>query len=135
MKAAVCYENGGPEVFKFEEVTDPVCGRDDVLIKVEASSIEEGDLINREIRSLARVPHQCAGTVVVVGPDVERLRVGDRMTAILPWRRMQSWTWRRKPRRGSYRGADRPGVPLSEAADAHRRALSREVVGRVVLRP
>lgn len=57
MRVAVYYENGGPEVFRFEEVADPICGRDDVLIKVEAASVEGGDLINREMRPLARVPH------------------------------------------------------------------------------
>lgn len=89
MKAAVYYENGGPEVFRYEEVPDPVCGSNDVLIKVEAASVEGGDLINREIRPLARIPHivgyQCAGTIVAVGSDVVDRAVGDRVAAMLPW--------------------------------------------------
>ena len=28
MKAAVYYENGGPEVLKYEDVPDPVCHKD-----------------------------------------------------------------------------------------------------------
>lgn len=89
MKAAVYYENGGPEVFRFEEVEDPVCSDGEVLIRVAAASVEGGDLINREIRPLTRVPHivgyQCAGTIVDVGPHVVGRSVGDRVTAIIPW--------------------------------------------------
>lgn len=40
MKAAVYYENGTPEVFKYEEVPDPVCHPKGVVIRVEAVSIE-----------------------------------------------------------------------------------------------
>ena len=47
MKAAVYYEAGGPEVFRVEEVPDPVIGPDDVLIRVEAVSIEGGDTLHR----------------------------------------------------------------------------------------
>src|SRR5471032_1251225 len=50
MKAAVYYSNGGPEVFRFEEIADPACGPKQVLIRVEAISIEGGDLVNREMR-------------------------------------------------------------------------------------
>ncbi|MFP3568213.1 quinone oxidoreductase family protein [Paraburkholderia sp. SIMBA_030] len=89
MKAAVYYQNGGPEVFRYEDVAEPVCGPDEVLIRVEAISIEGGDLVNREIRPLARVPHvvgyQCAGTITEAGRDVRNRRVGDRVVAILSW--------------------------------------------------
>ena len=57
MKAAVYYQNGGPEVFHYKDVVDPGCGPDEVLIRVEAISVEGGDLVNRELRPLARVPH------------------------------------------------------------------------------
>lgn len=89
MKAAVYYANGGPEVFRYEDVADPACGTGEVLIGIEAISIEGGDLVNREIRALARVPHivgyQCAGTVVGVGPGVHERQVGDRVVAVLDW--------------------------------------------------
>ena len=39
MKAAVYYETGGPDVFRYEDVPDPTCGPGDVLITVEAISI------------------------------------------------------------------------------------------------
>ena len=71
MKAAVYYETGGPDVFRFEEVPDPAVGPEDVLIEVAAVSIEGGDTLNRLGGDLANVPHivgyQCAGTVIAVG--------------------------------------------------------------------
>lgn len=43
MKAAVYYRTGPPDVLQYEEVPDPVCGPGDVLLDVEAISIEGGD--------------------------------------------------------------------------------------------
>jgi NADPH2:quinone reductase len=89
MKAAVYYQNGGPEVFRFEEVPTPQCRPGEVLIQVATISIEGGDLVNREIRPLAHTPHivgyQCAGTIVEVGAEVTDRHVGQRVVAILPW--------------------------------------------------
>ena len=36
MKAAVYYENGGPDVFKYEDVPDPECHRKGIVLRVEA---------------------------------------------------------------------------------------------------
>ena len=86
MKAAVYYETGPPDVFRYEEVADPVPGPGDVLIDVEAVSIEGGDTLNRLGGDLARVPHivgyQCAGTVAAVGADVRDFAVGDRAVTV-----------------------------------------------------
>jgi NADPH2:quinone reductase len=45
MKAAVYYQNGGPEVFRYEDVAESVCGPDAVLIRVEAISIVGSEAI------------------------------------------------------------------------------------------
>jgi len=86
MKAAVYYETGGPEVFRYEDVPDPVVGAGEVLVRVEAVSIEGGDTLNRLGGDLARVPHivgyQCAGTVVGAGVGVTRLKEGDRVVTV-----------------------------------------------------
>jgi NADPH:quinone reductase len=86
MKAAVYYETGGPEVFRYEDVPDPTCGPGDVLIAVEAVSIEGGDTLNRLGGELARVPHvvgyQCAGVVQEVGGLVEDVSPGDRVVTV-----------------------------------------------------
>jgi NADPH:quinone reductase len=84
MKAAVYDNPGPPSVLKYADVPDPVCGPDEVLIRVEAISIEGGDLINR--RSTPQVPrwvvgYAAAGTVVSVGKDVTSRTVGDKVAA------------------------------------------------------
>ena len=86
MRAAVYYETGGPEVFRYEEVADPTCGPGEVLIDVEAVSIEGGDTLNRLGGDLAAVPHvvgyQCAGTVAEVGNGIDDLAPGDRVVTV-----------------------------------------------------
>ena len=54
MKAAVIYENGGPDVLRYEDVADPECPDGCVLIDVEAISIEGGDLLARAGRRRRR---------------------------------------------------------------------------------
>lgn len=86
MKAAVYYETGGPEVFRYEDVPDPAAGPTDILVKVEAVSIEGGDTLNRLGGALNQMPHivgyQCAGTVVAVGAQVTGFAEGDRAVTV-----------------------------------------------------
>jgi len=86
VKAAVYYETGGPEVFRYEDVPDPEVLADHVLVKVEAVSIEGGDTLGRAGGDLWAVPHivgyQCAGTIVAAGPQVTALAVGDRVVTV-----------------------------------------------------
>ena len=88
MKAAVYYETGGPDVFRYEDVPDPVCAPGCVLIEVEAISIEGGDtLAPRRRRSSPSTPHivgyQCAGTIREVGDGVTDRHVGQRVVATM----------------------------------------------------
>ncbi|MFM7536891.1 MAG: zinc-binding alcohol dehydrogenase family protein [Acidimicrobiales bacterium] len=87
MRAAVFYEIGGPEVFRYEEVPDPVCRPGGVVIDVAAVSIQGGDLLHRAGGVLATVPHvvgyQAAGTIAEVGAGVEGLRVGQPVVATM----------------------------------------------------
>ncbi len=86
MKAAVYFETGAPEVFRYEEVADPVCEPGGVLIDVRAVSIEGGDVLNRAGGMLAAKPHivgyQCAGVVAEVGANVRDRSVGQRVVAV-----------------------------------------------------
>ena len=86
MKAAVYYENGTPEVFKYEDVPDPVCHPKGVVIRVEAVSIEGGDTLNRWRGPLPAKPHivgyQAGGEIVEVGSEVDHLRVGQKVTTV-----------------------------------------------------
>jgi NADPH2:quinone reductase len=86
MKAAVYYENGGPEVLKYEDAPDPACHAGGVVIRVEAIAIEGGDVLNRFGGPLVTRPHivgyQAAGTIVEVGADVHHLKVGQRVATV-----------------------------------------------------
>lgn len=89
MKAAVYYENGPPSVLKYEDVPDPVCAPDGVIVRNEAISIEGGDTLNRLGGALASRPHvvgyQAAGHVVEVGAQVKSLKAGQRVTTVMLW--------------------------------------------------
>jgi NADPH:quinone reductase len=86
VKAAVYYETGGPEVFRYEDVPDPLMAGHEMLVRVEAISIEGGDTLNRTGGEMSRIPHivgyQCAGTVAAVGDLVTLFRVGDRVVTV-----------------------------------------------------
>jgi NADPH2:quinone reductase len=86
MKAAVIYENGGPDVLRYEDVPDPDCPDGCVLIDVEVISIEGGDLLHRAGSPPPSVPHivgyQAAGTVAEVGAGVAARAVGDRVVTL-----------------------------------------------------
>ncbi len=86
MKAAVYYENGGPDVFKYEEIADPTCHPQGVIIRVEAVSIEGGDSLNRAGGALVTNPHivgyQAAGEIIEIGSDVTHLKPGQKVTTV-----------------------------------------------------
>jgi NADPH:quinone reductase len=87
MKAAVFYESGSPGVLVYEEVTDPECGPGMVLVRVEAISVEGGDVLARATMPVVSAPHivgyQCAGTIVAVGDGVTDREVGQRVVAFM----------------------------------------------------
>jgi NADPH2:quinone reductase len=86
MKAAVIYENGPPDVLRYEDVPDPECPDGCVVIDVEAISIEGGDLLHRAGSPPPSVPHVvgyvAAGVVAEVGQGVENRAVGDRVVSL-----------------------------------------------------
>ncbi len=86
MKAAVIFENGDPEVLRYEDVPDPVCPDGCVLVDVEAISIEGGDLLARAGSPPPTTPHivgyLCAGTVIEVGAGVESPGIGEKVVAL-----------------------------------------------------
>lgn len=89
MKAAVYYENGGPEVLKYEDVPDPQLHPKGVIIEVQAIAIEGGDTLNRWRGPLMTNPHvvgyQAAGVIVEVGEEVTHLKVGQRVATVNNW--------------------------------------------------
>ncbi|MEV4112683.1 Zn-dependent alcohol dehydrogenase, partial [Nonomuraea sp. NPDC049695] len=82
MKVAVAYEPNRPLVL--EDLPTPAIGPRDVLVRVAASGICHTDLtsINRAERTSPLVPgHEACGTVEAIGPDVRRVKAGDRVLA------------------------------------------------------
>lgn len=90
MRAIVCQGSGGPEVLAWGEAPDPACGRDELLLRVHATSVNRADLLQR--RGLYPPPPgaspllglEAAGTVLEVGAGVAGVRRGDRVMALLP---------------------------------------------------
>src|SRR3954453_23765931 len=86
MKAAVIYENGGPDVLRYEDVPDPGCPEGFVLVDVEAISIEGGDLLARAGSPPPSVPPAggslAAGTVAEVAAGASDRAPGDRVVTL-----------------------------------------------------
>ena len=90
MKAARYYRYGPPEVVRLEEVDRPVPGDDQVLVRVQAASVNRADLDGlkpkpgfvrlfmgmRAPRS-PEVGIDAAGVVEAIGPAVTRFKIGD----------------------------------------------------------
>ena len=89
MKAAVYYETGAPDVFRYEEVPDPVCQPGGIVIDVKAISIEGGDVLNRAEGDMPSRPHivgyQCAGVIREAGANVTDRSVGQPVVAVMPF--------------------------------------------------
>ncbi|MBI2764587.1 MAG: zinc-binding alcohol dehydrogenase family protein [Chloroflexi bacterium] len=87
MKAAVYYQTGGPEVFRYEDVPDPECRPGGIVIDVKYVSIQGGDTLNRAGGVMATTPHivgyQVAGVVRDVGEKVTDRKPGDRVVATM----------------------------------------------------
>ena len=85
MKAAVMHEQGDPDVLSYEEIDDPTCDADGVIVDVEVIAIEGGDVLNRRMLPGKQFPHvvgyQAAGRISQIGQNVTRLSVGQRVAA------------------------------------------------------
>ncbi len=105
MKAIVYTAFGSPDVLRLEETPRPVPKRNEILIRVRASSVNFGDIIARSFRSVTprgfnmpylfwliakmtigwRKPrirvlgNELAGEVETVGRDVKRFKPGDQV--------------------------------------------------------
>ena len=87
MRAAVYDRTGPPEVFRYEEVPDPVLRKGGLLIDVAAIGIQGGDTLHRQGGVLASVPHivgyQASGTVRAVGDGVTGFAPGQPVVATM----------------------------------------------------
>ena len=87
MRASVLRQHGGEDVLEYLDWPDPVPAAGEVLIRVEACGLNHVDLDVRAgtSRFPVKLPlilgREIGGVVVACGPDVEGLRVGDRVAA------------------------------------------------------
>lgn len=105
MKAIIYKTYGAPEVLKIEEVEKPVPGDNEVLVKVQAASVNYGDLLARNFKSVTpgefNMPFlfwvganiffglgkpkikilgsEFAGEIEATGKDVTRYKIGDQV--------------------------------------------------------
>lgn len=85
MKAAVIHQFGGPDVFRYEDVSEPQPGSGELVIRVAACGINRYDLYLRmgAVFTDLAFPHvlgaDVAGTVAAIGKDVVGWREGDRV--------------------------------------------------------
>ncbi|HXG36376.1 MAG TPA: alcohol dehydrogenase catalytic domain-containing protein, partial [Dehalococcoidia bacterium] len=87
MKAVVLREFGGPEVLRLEDVATPTPAEGQVLIQVHAVSVNRTldlqvrkDGGNYGVTLPLVLGVDPSGVVVETGPDVERPKVGERVT-------------------------------------------------------
>ncbi|HUK43203.1 MAG TPA: NADPH:quinone reductase [Candidatus Bathyarchaeia archaeon] len=85
MKAIRVHEFGGPEVLKLEEVPDPQPGPGQVVVRVHAVGVNPVEAYIRTGTYAAKpnLPYtpgaDGAGVVIKLGPEVKRLKAGDRV--------------------------------------------------------
>jgi len=86
MKAVVCEAFGGPEVLALREVPDPPApGAGEIQVRIRARGAQYVDVLMLAGKYQFRpeppfVPgSEAAGEVVAIGPDVTRLKIGDRV--------------------------------------------------------
>lgn len=89
MRAIVIEQPGGPEVLRMGEVTDPVPGPGELLVRVHATALNRLDLLQREGRypvppgAPETLGVEMAGEVVGWGDGVAGWSRGDRVCALL----------------------------------------------------
>lgn len=80
---------GSPEVLQLQEVEDPQIKDDEVLIKVEATALNRADTLQRKgsyppPKGASPYPGlECSGTILSVGKNVSRWKVGNQVCALL----------------------------------------------------
>jgi NADPH2:quinone reductase len=83
MKAVRIHEDGGPEVLRYEDVSDPAPGPGEVLVSLRAAGLNHLDVWVRKGLPSAPKPRilgaDGAGVVSALGDGVEGFEIGDRV--------------------------------------------------------
>lgn len=90
MRAITFDEYGGPEVLRWDVVSDPVAASGEVLVRVAATALNRADVL--QVQGAYDPPPgssrilglECSGTIVALGADVpDTVAVGDEVCALL----------------------------------------------------
>jgi NADPH:quinone reductase-like Zn-dependent oxidoreductase len=95
MKAIVCTKYGPPDGLQLKEVEKPTPEKNEVLIKIHATTVTSGDVVLRSLAFPLRIVfrlafgvgknkilgHELAGEIEAIGTGVTRFREGDRVFA------------------------------------------------------
>src|ERR1700675_2680649 len=80
------YKTGGTDVLRIDEIQLPQLKKNEVLVRVQAVAVSRWDLLWREgsyfeePKFPAQIGYDAAGVVESVGPEVSKLKVGDRVS-------------------------------------------------------
>jgi putative PIG3 family NAD(P)H quinone oxidoreductase len=89
MRAVTISEPGSPDVLRWTEVPDPVCGPGEVVVDVAATAVNRADLMQRQgfypppPGASDVLGLECSGVVSEVGEGVTGWSVGDEVCALL----------------------------------------------------
>jgi NADPH2:quinone reductase len=95
MRALRCNKYGSPEALVLEDLPDPVPGAGEVVVDVVAAAANFPDVLLIADQYQIHVPvpftpgSEFAGEVRLVGPGVDGLKVGDRVTGGIHDRRLR----------------------------------------------
>ena len=93
MKAILCTKYGPPEGLQLKDVEKPVPRKNEILVRIYATTVTSGDAILRSMKfplniifslvfGLGKNPilgHELAGEIEEIGSDIKRFRVGDQV--------------------------------------------------------
>jgi len=82
MKAIQITEFGGPEVMKYQDVSDPTPGEGEAVVEIQAAGVNFTDVYSRQgVNPGPPLPRiigvEGAGVVKAIGPGVTEVKVGD----------------------------------------------------------
>ena len=91
MKAIVIARPGQPDALELQDIPEPLCGPDDLLVRVRAAGLNRADILQRMggypqpgVKAAFEVPGlEYAGEVARVGERVQGFATGDRVMGLL----------------------------------------------------